>query len=415
MAHPLIEQAAQHLAQARAIDQEFEGKAMPEEAGRQMKAHLDKASELRGRADAKEQLKAHEDWLAEPVYTHNMTGAPGAKDADSGDLTAQRRYDGPTGPWDADLPQGLSQKSAHSVGQFVMGHKAALVEDATGQSIVPDDWAGVINREMARLGVVRSLATVRPTTSNRVHVGAINVATPTWNKLETSGTPAADGLGSPPADDQVIRVWNLTALVKIGADELEDALAAEQIIRAEVAEKFAEAEDDAFAGGTGDANTMPWAITHNVTQGLAAAAGETIVVDDLRNLPFTVPARQRANGAFFGPTDVENSVALLTDADGHYLWEPSMQAGRPATLFGYPWYTLDGLPSMDATVDAGAGTNASLVFGDLKAAYHIADRRRFTVQRLVEQYAEDGQVGLLFRQRVGGDIVRPRAMARLLL
>ena len=61
--------AAKHVAQARAIQDSFEGKAMPAEAARQMGAHLDKAQRYRHQGE----LELEEKWLQTPRYVHDMT------------------------------------------------------------------------------------------------------------------------------------------------------------------------------------------------------------------------------------------------------------------------------------------------------------------------------------------------------
>jgi len=45
----------------------------------------------------------------------------------------------------------------------------------------------------------------------------------------------------------------------------------------------------------------------------------------------------------------------------------------------------------------------------------IGDRQRITVQRLDERYADQGLVGFLFKERVGGDVIRPAAFAKYLV
>lgn len=405
MVHPFLEQAAQHLAQARAINDEFEGKAMPAEANAQMKAHLGQATTLRGRVNAEAELKANEAWLAEPQYKHDMTG---------GSQVAEEFGHG--------APLLASEKKALGHEAFMTyvrkgadglsrEQKAALVENSDGQKLVPVDYAGTILKDISDDAVIRNLATVRPTTSDRVDIGNLTISAPGWGKLETGAT-ATDPMGTP--DKDTITVHNLNALVLLGVDELDDADNIESIIRTELSAKFAEAEDDAFAGGSGTA--QPWAITHGVTQTVTAAAGETLVADDLTKLKYAVArAKYRNAGVFLGHTTAEQAAALLKGTDGHYLWRISMRDGEPATLLGRPWHTLDGLAAMTATDDAGAGTNASVVYGDVKAGYMVADRRQMTVQRLVERYAETGKIGLLFRHRVGGDVIRPLALAKLLL
>ena len=59
--------------------------------------------------------------------------------------------------------------------------------------------------------------------------------------------------------------------------------------------------------------------------------------------------------------------------------------------------------------------NPFVLFGDIRSGYLIADRQRITVQRLDERYADQGLVGFLFRERVGGDVIRPAAFAKYLL
>jgi HK97 family phage major capsid protein len=81
-------------------------------------------------------------------------------------------------------------------------------------------------------------------------------------------------------------------------------------------------------------------------------------------------------------------------------------------LFGRSFYRVSGLPSMGA--QAGA-SDPSVLFGDVRSGYLIADRQQITVQRLDERYADQGLVGFLFRQRVGGDVIRPAAFAKYLL
>ncbi len=78
MAHPLLEKAAQHLAQARAINDEFKEREMPAEAAHTMEQHLHKASEYRSRVTREAALADNESWLKEPDYKHDM-GAAGER------------------------------------------------------------------------------------------------------------------------------------------------------------------------------------------------------------------------------------------------------------------------------------------------------------------------------------------------
>jgi HK97 family phage major capsid protein len=301
---------------------------------------------------------------------------------------------------------------------LTMEEKAALVENATGEIIVPHDVAGPIFKTLPRLGVLRAVGpTVRPTTSNKVDIRSLTNAAAGWGKLEVNVGGATDSNVVPPAAD-VIEVHDLISLAQIGVDELEDTdanLVAQ--VQDIVGRLFAQMEDDAFANGTGV--SRPWGLamratagTPLITQAVTAGANATLVADDLKRLQYRVPAIFRTRGAYLASGDATEGIALLKDSTSNYIWQPNNQEGQPDMLFGKRFYTVEGLPAMSATTTA---TDPSVLFGDLEAGYMVADRRRITVQRLDERYAELGLVGFLFKERVGGDVIRPAAFAKLLL
>ena len=411
--HPLLVKAAQHTAQARAINDEFENKPMPAEAAREMDEHLSKAAEYRQRVQRQASLEDSEQWIAEPQYKHEMVhGEDIAKQFGHG----KEITDGETKEYKRKAFFDYIRKGDNGISR---DQKAALVEDATGQNLVPSDFAGTILTELPKLATIRNLAYVRPTTKNSVDVGNVVIDTAGWGKLETGdGNVDQDGLPATPAAKQSIKVWNLNALVKLGVDEMADSdenLA--EIIQTALALKFAEVEDTAYAAGTGDGAFMPFAITHTVTQNISAAVDNTPTPDDLKKLTFLVPAQFRRGGStgmstgsravFLWHSKVEQAVSLMKDNNGNYLMQNRPSDSEPGTFMGFKWYSVDGLAD-----PATAGiAQKSVVFGDLFNGYMIADRRSLTVQRLVELYAVAGEVGLLFTLRVGGDVIRPKALA----
>lgn len=403
--HPLLIEAAKHTAQARAINDEFEGKNMPAEAAREMEQHLAKAAEYRQRVTREAALVESEQWIAEPQYKHDMThGTAIAESFGHGKVT--------TADQKKELHRDAFFRYIRKGGEsLTMEQKAALIEDSTGQNIVPQDYAGTILKELPRLATIRNLATVRPTNRNKVDVGSLVIGTAGWGKLETAeGTidSTGAGLGSTPAGKQTITVWDMNALVLLGVDELEDTDDnLEAVIRDALSLKFAELEDDAFASGAGDASFKPFSVVNGVTQSVTAAASNTPTPDDLKKLTFQVPVQFRRRGSFIWHSQVEQAVALMKDNNGNYLLQNRPSESEPGTFMGYRWYTVDGLPDPST---AGV-TQKSVVFGDFANGYLICERRGITVQRLVERYAELGKVGLLFTKRVGADVVRPKALA----
>lgn len=413
MAHPLLEKAAQHTAAARAINDEYEGKQMPAEAARQMEQHLAAATEYRKRVEREAALQDTEGWLKEPDYKHTMVGGETA----SGGVPAEWAQGA-----SAVTDEAKAERARKSFFEFCrkgldalnMEQKADLVENATGLNLVPNDYAGTILKELPREGVIRNLAFVRPTTKAQVDIGNVVINTAGWGRLET-GTALTDGLGATPAAKDSILVHDLNALVKLGRDELDDTddnLA--EIIRQALVMKFGELEDDAFAFGTGTGQPMGVARDTNVTQSVTASVASTVTGDNLKALPFAVPAQFRRGdrAAFIMHTSAQQAIALLKDTSGAYLLQPSVSQAEPERLLGYRAYTVDGLPAMATT---GTATDPSVVFGDFMAGYMIADRRQVSVQRLEERYADEGKIGLLFTHRVGGGVIRPKAFAKYLL
>ncbi|MFF4547267.1 phage major capsid protein [Streptomyces sp. NPDC001406] len=406
-AHPLLVRAAQCVEAARALNDEFPEKGkMPAEVKHKMDLLLNEASECKAQFEREQRLDGLDDFLKAPVLKHDMGGASEAGGKPVAEIG---------GVYTSDKER--QQKANRAFFEFVRkGHnmapevKADLVEDASGMVLIPHDFAGTIVKDIPRRAVMRNLATVRPTSRNKVDVGSVTIAAAGWGKMET-GTVPSDGLGGAPGLD-AIEVFDLNALIKLGRDELEDS---DEDLSATISDalslKFAEQEDDAFAAGNGTTQPQGLAVSTAITQGVAAAAGQTVTGDELKSVIFQLPSWADRNAAWLGHKSAELKIALLKDANGNYLWQPRVSETEPAMLMGYPWYRLDGLPAITTTADAGAGTDKSVFFGDVRAGYMIADRRRLTVQRLDELYAAQGKVGLLFTMRVGGGVIRPNAMA----
>ena len=135
---------------------------------------------------------------------------------------------------------------------------------------------------------------------------------------------------------------------------------------------------------------------------LLFTASAAIASDDIVSLVYAHKSPYRRNASFLTHETTVAALRKLKDTNGQYLWQPSLVAGQPDRLFGYPIHTSPYVP----TVAAGALT---LGFGDY-ANYWIADRQGRAVQRLNELYAATGQVGFLASQRVDGKLVLTEAV-----
>lgn len=301
------------------------------------------------------------------------------------------------------------------------GHMApeqrALVENAAGEILVPEDLEAEIIREVPKISGIRPIAGQRNTGSNRVRRRSLDEVSVGWGKLETNEQELTDSMPDTPAEEWTY-IEDLYGLAKIGEDELDDTdINLEAFVRDSFARAAAEAEDVAFTIGSGHTAHMPVGI-FSTAGGVSArvsgastyagtgANGSNVLLDDLLGLIYDVPAQYRRNGSFLIPSTTELFVSTLKDADGRYLWQPSLQAGRPNTLNGYAIHNQE-------SIDGIAANKAIAAFGDFQAGYRVYDRLGVTVKRLEELYSEEGMIGFKFRKRVGGDVVRPQALKLL--
>lgn len=416
-----LDKALQCVHLARAINDRYpDTTKMSAEDVQNRKALLTEAGRLREIADAEKQQTALESWATSPdtdqpvLSASTAVASAQAKMAGGADRFAEKNHE---------LNMQRFAKALRSgVGSLNMEEKAAIIEDSTGQIIVPHDLAGPIFLTLPRLGVIRPLALNRNTTSNLVDVRALTGVTAGWGQIEITNAGGA----TPPTDAAIaatgpttVTVQDLVALAKIGVDELMDTDAnLVSLVQEIIGAKFAEMEDDAFAAGNG--TSKPFGLVTRATigglipaaQGVTAATPATILADDLKAMQYKILSRFANNGVYLASDDATQAIALLKDSTSNYLWQPSNTAGQPDQLFGRAFYRVSGIPSM-ATV-AGA-SDPAVLFGDLNSGYLIANRQQITVQRLDERYADQGLVGFLFRERVGGDVIRPAAFAKYLL
>ena len=99
-------------------------------------------------------------------------------------------------------------------------------------------------------------------------------------------------------------------------------------------------------------------------------------------------------------------VRKLKDSTGQPLWQPSMQAGQPSLLMGYPVYTSEAMPAYSAGNDV-------IAFGDWNSAYLLTNRT--DTQITVDQVTNPGHTRFYVRRRAGGIVLNNDAVKTLKL
>ncbi len=90
--------------------------------------------------------------------------------------------------------------------------------------------------------------------------------------------------------------------------------------------------------------------------------------------------------------------------DGAFVWQPSLSAGQPATLLGYPVVEAEEMP------DIGAGT-PSVAFGNFRAGYLSAERGETAILR--DPYSNKPFVSFYATKRIGGCVMNAEAIKLL--
>lgn len=152
------------------------------------------------------------------------------------------------------------------------------------------------------------------------------------------------------------------------------------------------------AGGT-NAGVHPLGSIAVTNSGLAAALpADTAGADVIMDLIYSLPTELSQMAGFIANRNTIKVIRKLKDGDGNYLWQPSFQAGEPATVAGYAMREYAAMPNIAANA-------LPVAFGDLKRAYALFDRKGVTVLR--DPYTNKPFVHFYTTKRVGGGLLNP--------
>lgn len=152
------------------------------------------------------------------------------------------------------------------------------------------------------------------------------------------------------------------------------------------------------------------AATAGLTYGLAVTAvgaatndggsedGSTSIgSDDLTNLQHSIDPLYRRGASFMMHDMTLRNIKKLKDKYGRPLWLPGLAVNAPDTILDSPYYVNNDM----AQIAASAKT---VIYGPLKK-YIIRRVKEIQVLRLVERYADYGQVGFVAFARYDGQLL----------
>jgi HK97 family phage major capsid protein len=304
-----------------------------------------------------------------------------------------------------------------AIGRYMrQGDPAALIalatkslnatNDAEGGYLAPEPTERIINAAVRDISPIRQIATVREIGATvfkkpvSLGGGVAGWVGETGGRVETQ-TPTLASIDFP--------TMELYAMPAASQTLLDDAVVdIEQWLADEVQGEFAAQETSAFVSGDGvnkPKGFLSYPITEDsvrgqndigyVASGAAGGFAASNPADRILDLIYAPKQAYRANARFVLNRKTLSVVRKFKDSDGNYLWQPSLVAGAPSTLFGYPVTEVEEMPSI-------AANSFSIAFGDFARGYLIVDRQGVKILR--DPYSAKPYVLFYTTKRVGGGV-----------
>lgn len=275
-----------------------------------------------------------------------------------------------------------------------------------GGHVAPPEVQATIDRRIIAASPMRRLASIRTTSANifrkpiAISAPAVGWVAETGTRTETA-TPSLDLLSFP--------MGEIYAMAAATQTLLDDALLdMDQWLAGEIAESFSSAESIAFIFGDGvnkpkgllaytaapDASAT-WGQIGYLASGVAGAFPAANPVDKLVDLTYAPKTPYRANASFLMNRRSVGLVRKFKDSAGQYIWQPSLVAGQPATLLGFPVVECEDMPDVSAS-------GLAIAFGDFEKGYLIVDRADVRVLR--DPYTNKPFVMFYVTKRLGGGV-----------
>lgn len=271
--------------------------------------------------------------------------------------------------------------------------------DADGGYLVPDEYDDRLIEKLKEENIFRKLC--HPVTTSGDHKINIAASTPAAAWIEEG---EALTFGDATFAQILLDAHKLHVAIKVTEELLYDSkFDLETFILNAFSKALANAEENAFINGSGTGQPLGiLAATGGADIGVTTASSTAITADEIINLVYSLKRPYRKNAAFLMNDQTVAAVRKLKDGTGTYLWHEALTADEPNKLLGYPVYTSEFMP----TIEAGAKT---IAFGDFDY-YNIGDRGTRSFQELKELFAGNGMVGFVAKERVDGKLVLGEAI-----
>ncbi|MBI5870222.1 MAG: phage major capsid protein [Actinobacteria bacterium] len=267
--------------------------------------------------------------------------------------------------------------------------------DPAGGYLLPVETESAILTAISERVIMRQLGSVINTTSE--------YEIPIGNQSGVASWIAESG-AYPESDETFsrlsLRAYKLGTIMRVSEELAQDSTTLASYIEAEYVRRISLLEEAAFIAGNGV--SKPNGVVEMATLGLTASSTTDMTPDEFIELFHACPAPYRPRASWLLNDSTVMSLRKKKASTGDYIWQPGVSASVGATILGRPYYTSSFISTMEASAK-------SVVFGDF-SFYKIANRGGIVFQRLVEKYADTGEIGFKAFQRVDGRLALPAAV-----
>lgn len=213
-----------------------------------------------------------------------------------------------------------------------------------------------------------------------------------------------------------LEAYKLATSIKVSNELLADSVyPLEDHITREFAKAFGRTEENYFLNGTsaeaGRTQKSPVGLLTTLEKSPSTTittASASLTPDDLLNLEFSLRRPYRSRACWLLSDALLSQVRKMKDADGNFIWQPSLTEAEPQRLFGYPVYTSAYMPEMTSG-------NVIALFGDFADFYVIGERGERIFKALNEIFAMSDQTGFLMLERIDAVLTNLEAIKALKL
>ena len=156
----------------------------------------------------------------------------------------------------------------------------------------------------------------------------------------------------------------------------------------------------------GSNSSQPYGVQWAATLGKTVASATAITFQEVIDLEHSVdPSYRQAGGEWMFNDATLAILKKLGDSTGQWIWQPGLLSRAPDRILGYEYV-------INQHMDGVAAGKHSMLFGDF-SKYFLREVREIMVLRLVERFADYGQVAFLAFMRFDADLVNTAAIKYL--